>query len=382
MVTLVLLALSAAAGQDGVYDLPDAGVRLLLPTWHMSRWSDWDFRGRTSDGAVLVAAWYTPFQASITAANAEGLRAAWKAKLEEEDRASNVSFTTSDVVTLEGRSTLRATATMDLPGGTRAVFEGAAFATDGRTFQVATYAAAQNGRRATMALERILHDLAVTNPPETIDDSGKLEHEFFSFDLPEGWRVPLKSEEFDTSYLYSQTGAMDTSECVAAIRPVAPGDTDLLLACPGGPHLSIVDQYSFEDEATVFRSALFGKAASTLAPASLVDTRSGVAILQKVNDGLYVTGLPYRDGTFVAWVAGEKGRDAEIGASAKAIDETWTLASDAQVHHPLGAVVIHTLAYRPTHPFVLGAAALMLGILGLFAKLIFSRSRMEIPQEY
>ncbi|MBM4368719.1 MAG: hypothetical protein FJ102_21070, partial [Deltaproteobacteria bacterium] len=113
MVSLVLLALSAAAAteQDGVYDLPDAGVRLVLPTWHMSRWSDWDFRGRTGDGGVLVAAWYTPFQSSITAESAEGFRAAWKAKLEEEDHASNVSFTTSDVTTLEGRTTLRATAT-------------------------------------------------------------------------------------------------------------------------------------------------------------------------------------------------------------------------------------------------------------------------------
>ncbi|MBM4369479.1 MAG: hypothetical protein FJ102_24920, partial [Deltaproteobacteria bacterium] len=266
--------------------------------------------------------------------------------------------------------------------GNRAVFESAAFATDGRTFQVATYAAAQNGRRATTALERLLHDLAVTKPPATVDDGGKLEHELFSIDLPEGWRVPLASEEFDTSGLHSRTGAMDTSECAAAIHPVAPGVTDLLLACPGGPSLTIVDQYSFEDEALVLRSALFGKAASTLAPASPVDTHSGIAILQKANDGLYVAALPYRDGTILAWIAGDQSRDAETAASAKAITSTWTLASDAAAHHDFGAVVAHTLAYRPTHPAVLMAGAVMLGLLGLFAKLIFARPRMEVPPSY
>ncbi len=379
---LLVLSAAAATEQDGAYELPDAGVRLMLPSWHMSRWSDWDFRGRSGDGGVLVSAWYTPFQTTINAENAEGFREAWKAKLEQDEHASNVSFTHSDVATIEGRPTLRATATMELPGGARAVFEGAAFATDGRTVHVATYAIAQNARRATTALENALRDLAVTKPAAAVDDGGKLEHELFSFDLPEGWRVPLKSEEFDASGLYSRTGAMDTSKCAAAIRPVAPGATDLLLACPGGPALTIVDQYSFEDESMVFRSGLFGKAASTLPPATPVETHSGMGILQKANDGLYVVGLPYSEGTLVAWVAGDKGRDAEAAASAKSIATTWTLDTAAQTHHSFGAVAAHTLAYRPTHPVVLMAAAMMLGILGLFAKLIFARPRMEIPPTY
>lgn len=383
MLTLLLATTTAAAAteQDGTYALPDVGVTLRLPGWHMSRWSDWDFRGRTQDGSVLISAWSTPFELPIDTNHAEGVREAWRKKLVEEEGASDVAFGSSKVSTIDGRPTLLAEATITLPGGTKAVFEGAAFATQGHTAYVGTYAASSNAGRALAARERALASLSVEKAASQPSTGGLLEHPMFTLDLPAGWRAPLESESFDASGLYTRTGVKDPAACAVAINPVAPGQADVLLACTDGPKLTIVDQYSFDDESILFASGLFGKAASTLSRAEPLETKSGLAILQRAKEGLYVAGLPYRDGTLVAWVAGEAHRDAEIVAAARSTLSTWTLTDVAVPQPSFGATVAHVLAYRPTHPAVLAAAALAAGILGMFAKLIFARPRMELPSD-
>ncbi len=383
MITLLLAALHAAAAteQDGSYALPDVGMTLSLPGWHMSRWSDWDFRGRTADGDVMISAWSTAFQLAIDADHAEAIREAWRKKLTEEEGAIDVSFGSSKVELVGGRPTLLAEATLSLADGTRVVFEGAAFATDGHTAHIGTYAAVPNARRAVAARERALAGLLVDRPAADVAGAQTLEHEMFTIQLPSGWRAPMASESFDAAGLYGRTGVKDAAACAAAMNPVGPGQADILLVCTGGPKLTIVDQYSFQDEATLFASGLFGKAASTLPQPEPLETQSGMAILQRAKEGLYVAGMPYREGTLVAWSSADASRDAELVAATRAALGTLTLTEKGKAEPSFGASVAHTLAYRPTHPAVFGAALAALGLLALFAKLIFGRPRMELPSD-
>ena len=70
MLLAALLALSPAHADPQA--LPDVGVTLDIPAgWEMTRWSNWDWKGKTADGSVAVDVWATPFQVPVTKEAAE-----------------------------------------------------------------------------------------------------------------------------------------------------------------------------------------------------------------------------------------------------------------------------------------------------------------------
>src|SRR5688572_14572538 len=101
---MLLALLSTAAAQP--YALNDAGITLDLPaSWEMTRWSDWDFKGRTADGVALEV-WYTSFQQPVDDDAAKAFAAVYRAKLEDM-RADDVAMEVARVTDIGGKRVAR-----------------------------------------------------------------------------------------------------------------------------------------------------------------------------------------------------------------------------------------------------------------------------------
>ena len=379
---LLLAALVLADENDGFYALPDAGVTLAAPGWHMSRWSDWDWKGRTQDNGAVASVWYTPFQFSVDESTREAVLANWSAKLTDEERGEGVVFSAPTINDEGGKLVIRAQAAF-VAGGTKAVFYGAAFATDGKLVHLGTYAAAPNASRAKSGLDNLVAKAAISSQPGDLTSlGGTVATEGATLTLPGGWRRPLASEMADVEAMYGRTLARDTETCAAAIHVALPGLADLVLLCEGGPELGIVDRYSFPDAGNALAAGLFGKAAEKLQPAQAVQTAHGPAALLHANDGLYVAALPMREGSAVAWFVGRADADAELNAAAMSMVSGWSLKADRAPAPAFGAMVAHTLSYNPTHPAILAAGALFMAILGGFAWLVLKKAPTPVPPSY
>lgn len=377
---LLLVALAVADEKDGFYALPDAGVTLAAPNWHMSRWSDWDWKGRTLDNASVGSVWHTPFQLDVSEGTRDTLIAHWTKKLSDEERGENIVFSAPTFADESGKRVMRAQASFK-SGDTKAVFFGAAFAAAGKTVHFGTYAAAGNASRAQSGIDGLVAKAAIQNPPGNLSElGGKLSTKAASIDLPAGWRRPLAAEQADVEAMYSRTLVRDTALCSPAIYVAAPGEADLALLCDGGPEMGIVDAYSFADDAHRLAGSLFGKAADKLPPAESVTSGTAMAALIHVNDGLYVAALPMQAGSSVLWLVGRTNADPELATAAKSMIGSWALEKEHQPNPAFGAVMAHALTYNPTHPAVLAAGALFFAILAGFGVLVFrQRPAPEAP---
>jgi hypothetical protein len=378
---LTLATLCLADEKDGVYALPDAGVTLDAPSWHMTRWSDWDWKARTQDGAVVASVNYTAYQIPIDESTREAIIASWKARLTEEEHAQDVVFSAATVTTEDGRAVLKDEASFRLASGQRASFYGAAIASEGRTVHLATYAVGANSGRAKAGLDGLVARLKVDREAADLGSlSSELRTKTSNLSLPTGWRRPTDGEATDVQGLYARTLVTDPSKCVSAIHVPAPGAADLALLCEGGPSMGILDDYSFTDLARLFTGQLFGKSAEKVAAPEKVPAKDGPAVLLKANDGLYVAGLPTKEGSAVAWFAGRADADAEMASAAKAMVGSWAIDPSAKPAPELGAVIAHTLTYNPTHPVVLFAGLLMMTVMGGLGFLVFKKSpQQELP---
>lgn len=374
LLTPALFSVALADEKDGFYALPDAGVTLAAPNWHMSRWSDWDWKGRTPDNGSVASVWYTAFQFPVDESTRDAILANWTQKLTDEERGEGVAFSAPTIADEGGKYVIRAQAAF-MAGDTKAVFYGAAFATEGKLVHIGTYAAAPNASRAKSAIDLLVAKAAISKQPGDVSSlGGTLATDSTTLTLPPGWRRPLAAEQADVTAMYGRTLARDTDKCAAAIYPAAPGVADLALLCEGGPDLGIVDEYSFATAGHTLASGLFGKAADKLAPAEPVLTAHGPAALLRANDGLYVAAIPMNEGSAVAWFVGRADADAELAAAAKAMVASCTLKADRAPSHAFGAMVAHTLTYNPTHPAVLAAGALFMAILGGFGWLVLKKA--------
>ena len=369
-----LLSLALADEKDGFYALPDAGVTLAAPAWHMSRWSDWDWKGRTLDNGAIASVWYTPFQVAVDESTRDAVIANWTKKLSEEEHGEDIQFSAPTIADEGGKHVIRAQASFKA-GDTKAVFYGAAFATEGKLVHLGAYAAGANAGRAKAGLDGLVDKAAISKQPADLSAlANTVGTTSATLALPVGWRPPLPAEQADVEAMYSRTLAKDTDKCAPAIHVVGPGVADLVLLCEDGPEMGIVDEYSVADDAAVFAKSMFGKAAEKLAPGEAVTTPHGLSVLVHVNDGLYVAGIPMSKGSATAWFVGRPEADAELSGAAKAIVAGSTFAGDKNPAPAFGAIVAHTLSYNPTHPAVLAAAALFAAILGAFGWLVLKKA--------
>ncbi|MFZ5481046.1 MAG: hypothetical protein ACOZNI_30065 [Myxococcota bacterium] len=376
----MLYALAFVAHAE-TFPLADAGVTFDLPAgWAMTRWSDWDFKAKSGDGAVQLEAWYTPFQHAPTKAAAEGFAAAYRAKLEEK-RATEVALDRADVVAHGGRDVARADLKFALDKGVRGVAYAGAIALDGRVFHVVTYAAAANAAKAKRGLDQVLDRLTVQKPPGDLASlAGALPTKLgFSATLPEGWRRPLPSEEAEIAGLVGAFGPKDPAECAAAVRPAPGADTDLMLLCKEEWAFGPLDAASFADKAALVKQARFGKAADKV-PADPIEAkdRVGVLLRPEINDKDLRLGIvPYDGGAAVGWAIGARGRADALEAALRPTlaGLAYEGADGGLARYDVGTMVFHTLTYDPLHPGVLCCAGASLVFVGGIAVVVFRPRR-------
>jgi hypothetical protein len=378
----MLLALALAAHAE-TFALADAGVTFDLPPgWAMTRWSDWDFKGKSGDGAVQMEAWYTPFQLPATKPVAEGFFARYRTKLEDM-RAQDVALDRAEVAQLGGRDVARADLKFTLDKGVTGVAFAGAVPLDGRVLHVVTYAAGPNAAKAKRGLEQILEAMTVQKAPADLAPlAGALPTAHgFAATLPEGWRRVLPSEQDQIAGLVGAIGPKDAAECAAAVRPAPDADPDLLLLCKEEWTFGPLDEASFADKSMLVRQAHFGKAADKV-PADPIAAkdRTGVLLRPEIPDKDLRLGLvPYTGGAAVAWAFGARGHADALEATVR--DTLTGLAYDGpdagMARYDVGTMVFHTLTYNPFHPGVLACGGVSVLVLGGLAALIFRPRRTE-----
>lgn len=378
---LLLVAALAFAGDDppdGVFALPESGFTLNAPTWHMSRWSDWDFRGHNADKSIFASAWSTSYQLVLDDATAKALADAWKERLTGEEHATEVTIASANVEEAAGQKRVRARLDFTTSGGVKGVYHAAAFSTGGLTAQVATLAAATNSARAAAALDSLLERATITRPAAAIGAAEELATPRGKVALLPGWRNPLPSEGASVAALYGKTGAKDADLCTAAINPRVGGEADVLLTCAEAASGGILDESSFDDEAALFAQRTFGKLASKLPPPERVPHGESVGILYHANAGLWVGALQTEGGTQVVWASGDEANDEALGEAARTTLRTYVLSPEATPNPSFGALMAHRLAYQKTHPTVLIPGVLALALLGFIVRMIL---RSQPPDE-
>jgi hypothetical protein len=382
---LTLLAGLLFAQTPQTFALTEAGMTLRLGSaWHMSRWSDWDFKGNTTDNAVFLKAWYTPLQVAVDETAANGWAVQYRAKLEEEERAREVKMERIAVGEVSGRPTARVDMGFELPSGGKGTMQAAAFALDGKVMHLATYAAAAHATRATRELEAALAAMTVEKPASDLSTLGAIGDTGWKAGLPSGWRAPLASEAAEVEPMLSWVPDQGARDCAQAVSPSASGEPSLLLVCPHTDwHMPIVDESSFEDAAGTVGRLVYGKASQNLAsPAKIrMDGRLGLLARPTLPDRDLRMGAAELDsGAILVWAVGPRGSAQALeGAVSATMSE---MKFDAPPQHAAGVVVFHTLKYQPWHPLVLAPGLACLASMGGLLLFIFRRKAPEQVPAY
>jgi hypothetical protein len=380
----MLLALIFAAHAETSYALAEAGLTLDVGAgWHMTRWSDWDFLGRTLDSSVFLDVWTTSFQQELRAEDAEVWAKLYADRVVDRDRVRNVKVERTAVEDTAGRKTLRAELSFDLASGGRAVLKAAAFALDGKVIHLTTMAAAPNAGRASSALGGILSRSTVTKPPADLGALASVANESVTLTLPAGWRAVLPSEKSDVDGLLGRIAEKDAAKCLPAIRPIPGGQTDLMLLCTKDWQMPILDDASFVGATPQVLGFVFGKAIEKVPAPEVIPMEDRTAMLVRPSNVLRLGIVPWRTAAQVVWVSGQPGKEAELdSATTGAIKGmAFTGPDKGAPSHGFGAKLAHTLTYNPFHPAVLASGLVCLGIFGVLVRLIF-RKREDNPQSY
>lgn len=378
----MLLALALAAHAETSYALPEAGLTLDVgPGWHMSRWSNWDFLGRTLDNSVFLDVWTTSFQMEPSTETAEAWAKMYATRVEERDHVKNVKVDKTAVEDLAGRKTLRVDLSFDLAAGGRAVLKAAAFPLDGKVIHLSTMAAATNGGRAQATLGGILTRSTVTLPPQDLSTLGTIGNDAMQITLPAGWRGVLASEKADAEGLYGRIAEKDAAKCLPAISPLPGGTSDLMLFCEKNWRMPILDDTSFADVSPQVLGFVFGKAIEKVPAPEPVALADRLAMLVRPSNVLRLGVVPWKSAAQVVWTSGQPGHEAELDAATRGAMSgmTFTGPDKGAPVHTFGEKLAHTISYNPFHPAILATALVCLGIFGVLLRLIFHKRDPHPP---
>lgn len=377
-----MLLLLAALANAADYALADAGFTLRLDGgWHMSRWSDWDFDGRTQDGGVMVTAWTTEFQHPLGPDSAKDWVPLYTKRLEDNEHAAAISVREQRLENAGGAPRVRVSMAFELPRGGSASMHVATFAVDGAMAHVATYAGAANGARALRELDAMLATMSVEKKPADLQSRpGTIASKTWEAVPPYGWRAPLPSEADAVATLAGNAPEKKPGDCVAAVHPRPVGSSDLVLLCPSEWKVGILDARSFADVQRGLKEQVLGAAADRAPDGTPIEMADRMAVLLAPGDTVHFAVVPAASGTLVAWGVGQV--DAALDAAlTETIKSLRFLAADGdQPAHTTGERVLHTLTYNPLHPGVIAAALAVLGLLYGVFKLVFGKpTRRDVP---
>lgn len=357
MITLAWMWLAVAQAEEAPeFLLADLDVRIDLPTstWKMSRWSDWDFKGETRDGQVLIFAWATPMQVALDDPSVWGPVHVRKL---EELAAKDAVVRVARLGDVEGRAGVF----VDLDfafgdGSTQGVARGVTTEIEGQNFHMVFVGAKRLAARVDTSRRDVAKRLEFQKPLPAFPEQLTLDASETRVRFPPGWRAPLPTETPLIAPQLARLGLDDVQNCALAIHPVALEDPGVAVTCQGGIWLGVVDAHTFGAVDEVLRDKLFGKAEVEPSPPHDLGDRLGFA-WQPI-DGLAVGAAPYDQGIARTWVLS---KHDPAGALLSILDE-----SDWGGPHPasLGDRARYWLLVRTPAGVGLGIGALVIGLLG------------------
>jgi len=388
MNTLALLALLAAptlaqAPEEAAPEflLGDVGVRIdLPPSWRDDViWSDWDFECKNKQLGVMLYAWYTPGQVPITA---EELPQWGELYAEKAD-----FRLLEDVVVAEqevrdsphgpiGWSRLG----FKLPSGVAGHMHAVSLPVEAKVFHMVTFTP-RSASRSERGLQEIVDRLDIHTPAAELGWAAEVEAEGIQTTLTDHWRPPLDAEMPLLKKPLEDLGIDSLKSCWLAFHPYPVGDPEVLATCQGGMWLGIVDSYTFEDKEKQVRARLFGSAPMDPAtPIELAD-RTGFLYTSDVGEQVLVMGVvPYDQGLSRTWVLGPEDRSEALEQELRAVLSNTTFSGP----HPtsFGDWLAYYPTYRPTHPFVLVPAGLLVLLVGGIALVVIARGRRNPYEDF
>ena len=372
IVTLYMLLLSIVtpAANAEPYVMNDVGGTLALPAgFEMARWSDWDFKAKGANGAIMYKLWLTPFQSPIDKQSGKGFAVEYQRKLAKEG-GGDASIKSTEIKTLGGRDTVITEMHFKAKGGkgTEGVYIGAAFAGAGQVIHSRVIASKRKAKAARVALEEMLSTFTLKRGPVDVVTGEVSSDAGFSGVLPEGWRLPLEPEQAAVLAITSGMwkGDMGKEECFLGIKPPAIGEPDVLFACKKFWDGTPVDEHSFSDIEAEWRTIFFGKAGAELSPGESIVVGDRTGALYRPRDGANPIRLlvaPFDGGLMALWLRGASLDAAAADAAMVAIAPTIKFTGP-DGGHPLvrpDRWVSYYINYRPTHPFVFLPLLLIVG---------------------
>lgn len=381
MYALLLTLSLALAAPETTYNISDGGVTLTLPrAFTMSNWSNLDAEAKAEDGPMLFKLWLTTFQIEPTEASAKAWAQTYVGMLESEGL-SNVKLDTVEVNPVGGRPTARVRLTFTA-NGTPGVAYFMATTVAGQVVHGRMIAAGRKEKQAVGALGEIFETMKIDRPPhqavrEVSTEAG------FAATLPEGWRVPFAEEMYEVTALTAALGKdeIKPEECWVGIRPPATGKADVMLACSGGYYLGPVDEHSFEGEEAAIHEHFFAKLKEPIPAAEQATIGDRLGFYFRPGTGarpVRMAVAPYGAARImVAWGLGSQLDDAGLDEAMKATlaSVTFTGPDGGKPQIGVDKRVSYYLAYRPTHPFVLGPALLV--VAGIAALVLRKKKNPE-----
>ncbi len=372
-----------AADDDERYLLGDYGVRIDLPEgWSSRAWSDSVFEAEADDRSVKLFVWGGGAQLEPAVGDIDAWARGFANKAESIE-GHDVSVRGREVRTIAGRPTARVELTFALGAGLQGAMSGATFAVEGGMVHLATIAAERRSTLATEALEVMLGRLEARRPPKAAPEGQTVSAPGLSAKLPPGWRPAIGAEAALIEAGAAKLGVELKESCWSALHPRALAEPDVMITCPGGLLLGVVDAYSFSGVDAVIRKHIFGT--TPVPPATSLTAASGqTGFLYRpelAGRTLAMAVVPYGGGIARTWVLGAPNQAAAFAESLTALVASSTLEGD----HPtgMGDQVRYFLVYRPTSPITLAMGAGGLAVLGALLwllKRMFSSGRRDYDE--
>ncbi len=374
---LILGFLTFAHAKDEQYLLGDLGVKIDPAGWNMDRWSDWDFRATSADGAVVLGVWSTEIQTDLGTD-----AAAWSPAIE----AKLVEFGAREPKLATSRidpgppGVARTDFTFSLPGDQKGNAYGATLVIGGSNLQVVAMTRGQTAARAKSLLESTLHKLELRKAPLAAPE-GPLDVSGHAVAPPAGWRKPLEAEAETVLAEVNAIGGEELTGCGWMIRPIPASKPAIFLMCPSRQHLTVVDALTVADVGAEIAPRLFGKAAPP--PVALLELpdRNGLAwTLPASGKGMRMALIPTGTTAMRAWIASPvDGPELDTALQAALAATTWAAPHEVV----FGEQASYYLSYKPLSAEVLCPATGVLCPLGLlasggaFAGLAWSRRKKK-----
>ena len=386
MLTLLLLLTGAFAqeaeeGRDekGGFLMNDVGAWLYLPAgWEADQWTDEDFKAKATDGSAEMKLWTTPYQLEVTM---EGLQK-WSAEYERRIEVLGGADRTVKQVALANFGDKKG-GRVDVEfsikeGRVKGYAYHAVIPSAGQMIHIRSLGAGRNARKAEAALIEMATQLKQEKAPLPVNTDMVTSEAGFAAKLPDGWRAPLDPELGAVRSFGELTGAKDLSKCWSAIRPVAIGEPDVLLACKKHVFLGPLDEHSWDGEMDEAKRAFLG-GAEVPAPEKInVGDRLGYHFKAKDGAGaLRLAVAPYDGGLVGIWgqAAQMSTEELEAAVKAAATATTFTGPNGGQPIISADKRVGYYLRYRTFSPIVLGPLLLLAG--GIAGLVVWSKKRAE-----